>query len=414
MPMAKTRAMTSSRYFVLPFILASAAFAAAAALGQSGFAPGDVAETRRALAEARKQGDNARARAEKLEAKARRVSELVEKTARQAAAVAARIQQTEAEIAGHEARMRIIAEQREQLKARLAEREQPLIRLTAGLQRLSRRPPLLALLRPGSVRDMMHLRALLETMMPEVKRRTAALRVEIEKGRAIENRAQAAAGRLRQSEAELGSRRQQLVALETRQRLASRKASGIASRQSERALALAEKARDLGELVEEVGKQGELREQLAQLPGPIMRPPRPAESEVVDASVFTAPPAGLPGYIMPLAGRLVAGFGEGAAGRPRSRGIVLAARAGAQAVSPASGRVAFAGPYRGYGRIVIIEHDGGWTTLVTGLAQLDAAVGDELVAGSPLGVTGPGEPRVTVELRQNGEPVNPLQFLRPL
>lgn len=414
MPMAKARAMTSSRHLVLPLLLASAAFTAAAALGQSGFAPGDVAETRRALAEARRQGDNARARAEKLEAEARRVGEQVEKTARQAAAVAARIQETEAEIAGHEARTRIIAEQRDQLKARLAEREQPLIRLTAGLQRLSRRPPLLALLRPGSVRDTMHLRALLETTMPEVKRRTAALRVEIEKGRALEIRAQVAAGRLQESEAELKSRRQQLAALETRQRLASRKASGIASRESERALALAEKARDLGELVEEVGKQGELREQLAQLPGPIMRPPRPEESEVVDASVFAAPPAGLPGYIMPLAGRLVAGFGEGAQGSPRSRGIVLAARPGAQAVSPASGRVAFAGPYRGYGRIVIIEHDGGWTTLVTGLAQLDTAVGDELVAGSPLGVTGPGEPRVTVELRQNGEPVNPLQFLRPL
>jgi septal ring factor EnvC (AmiA/AmiB activator) len=117
---------------------------------------------------------------------------------------------------------------------------------------------------------------------------------------------------------------------------------------------------------------------------------------------------------MPLAGRLLAGFGEEMEGSARSRGISLAARPGAQAVSPAPGRVAFAGPYRGYGRIVIIEHDGGWTTLVTGLAQLDAAVGAELVAGSPLGITGPGEPRVTVELRHNGEPVNPLQFLRPL
>ena len=412
--MARQRAMTSRQRLVLPLLLASVAFAAAAALGQAASAPQDIAATQRAMAEAQRQGGIAKARAEKLEAEARRVGEQVEKTARQAAALAARIQQTEAEIAGHEARIQIIAGERDRLRATLAEREQPLIRLTAGLARLSRRPPLLALLRPGSVRDTMHLRALLETMMPEVERRTAALRVEIEKGRQLERRSLAAAGVLRRGEAELNVRRKQLAAIETRQRLASRKASGIASRESERALALAEKARDLGELVEQVGKQGELREQLAQLPGPIMRPPRPEDSEVISATAFTPLAAGLPSYIMPLAGRLVSGFGDTAGGRPRSRGIVLAARAGAQAVSPAPGRVAFAGPYRGYDRIVIIEHDGGWTTLVTGLAQLDAGVGEELVAGSPLGVTGPGEPLVTLELRRNGEPVNPLQFLRPL
>ncbi len=110
----------------------------------------------------------------------------------------------------------------------------------------------------------------------------------------------------------------------------------------------------------------------------------------------------------------MAGFGDKAAGLARSRGIVLAVRPSAQAVAPAPGRVAFAGPYRGFGRIIIIEHDGGWTTLVTGLAKLDARVGDTLVAGSPIGVTGPGDMPVTVELRQDGAPVNPLQFLKPL
>lgn len=416
--MAKAQVMTLNQRLLLAGALAAAVFAAATSFAQPGLvpqpAPQNVSETQRALSDARKEGEIARARAEKLEAEARRVSERVEKTAREAAALAARIQEMEAQIAGQEARMRIISQQREQLRAQLAEREQPLVRLTAALQRLSRRPPLLALLKPGSVRDAMYLRALLETMMPEVESRTAALKTEIEKGRALEQRASKAAADLRTSQAGLKSRRQQLVALETRQRLASRKASGVASRESERALALAEKARDLGELVDEVGKQGKLREKLAQLPGPILRPPRPEDSEVVDAGDFTAPPTGLPGYIMPVAGRVVVGFGEEMTGTTRSRGIVLAVRPGAQAVAPAPGRVAFAGPYRGYGRIVIIEHDGGWTSLVTGLAQLDVAVGDQLVAGSPLGVAGPGAPLVTVELRQNGEPVNPLQFLRPL
>ena len=87
-------------------------------------------------------------------------------------------------------------------------------------------------------------------------------------------------------------------------------------------------------------------------------------------------------------------------------------RPGAQVIAPGAGRVVFAGPYRGYGRIAIIEHAGGWTSLVTGLAQLDARVGDTLVAGSPLGIAGPGAPVITLELRRDGEPVNPLDHLR--
>ena len=81
-------------------------------------------------------------------------------------------------------------------------------------------------------------------------------------------------------------------------------------------------------------------------------------------------------------------------------------------MAPAAGRVAFAGPYRGFGQIVIIEHAGGWTSLVTGLAQLDARVGDQLVAGAPLGITGPGRPVLGVGLRHAGAPVNPIDQLR--
>ena len=74
--------------------------------------------------------------------------------------------------------------------------------------------------------------------------------------------------------------------------------------------------------------------------------------------------------------------------------------------------MAFAGPFQGYGSIVIIEHPGGWTSLVTGLAALDTSVGRQLVSGSPLGVMGPGRPVLTLELRRQGEPVNPLDFVR--
>ena len=406
--------MTLRKFFFLKPAFAGLATLGAAAFAQSAMVGTDLVETRAALNQALRQGQAARGRAEKLEAEARRVTEQAEKTARQTAAVAARIQQTEAEIAAHEVRASIIERQREDLRNRLAQRQEPLVRLTAALQRLSRRPPVLALLRPGSVSDTMHMRALLDTMLPEVERRTAALRVEIRKGRDLRLRADTAAANLRESQLEFKNRRQQLIALESRQRLASREATGIASREADRALALSEKARDLSELVGEVGKQGQLRDELERLPGPVIRPVRPEQSEVVQVAGTEDKSPTLRTYVLPVTGRLVAGFGAQIEGRPPSRGIVLAARGGAQAISPAPGRVAFAGPYRGYGRIVIIEHDGGWTSLVTGLAKLDTRVGEMLVGGSPLGLTAPGNPIVTVELRRDGVPVNPLQFVRTL
>ncbi|MBO9725870.1 MAG: peptidoglycan DD-metalloendopeptidase family protein [Novosphingobium sp.] len=374
----------------------------------------DATQAQRDMIASRRESDAARRRAEKLEAKARSVTEQAERTARETAAVAARIQETEAAIAAQRAQVRLIAIERVELRERLAEKQAPLTRLTGSLQRLSRRPPLLAVLRPGSVRDAVYLRALLDTMMPQVERRTRGLRAEIERGRALEQQAVASGHQLTQMEGEMRERRKALAILESRQRLAGREASGIAAREGERALALAEKARDLGDLVDRMGEQGALREQLAALPGPTMRPPRPEETRVIEASQFVPVPEGLASYMLPVTGRLVTGFGEVLPGQAPSRGLSLATRASAQVVAPAAGRIAFAGPYRGYGRIVIIEHKGGWTSLVTGLTRLDVEVGRQVVAGAPIGTTGPGDPRIMVELRRQGEAVNPLQYIRSL
>jgi septal ring factor EnvC (AmiA/AmiB activator) len=389
--------------------------AAAAAVAQSPLVYDNASDIQADLAQARRDSAEARARAAKLEAEAAQAVEAADRTAREAAAVAARIQQAQADIEGDKARLGLIDKQRGALRARLAEKQRPLVRLTASLQRLSRRPPILSLLRAGSVRDTMHARAVLATILPEVEKRTASLRAELERGRALQEQTRLALAQLKRSQVELGKRRLALGALETRQRLASRATGGVADREAERALALAERSRDLDALSQTVSEAGSLRSELAALPGPILRPTRPDMAQVDTAATASAtPPAGLPAYVLPASGKLVAGFGELPRGLPRSRGIVLAVGQGAQAVAPAPGRVAFAGPYRGYGMIVIIEHDGGWTSLITGLAQLDTRIGEKLVMGSPLGIAGAGRPLLTLELRRGNEAVNPLDYIRRL
>lgn len=388
--------------------------AALAALGSAAaqVPPSDPAQLQRALVEARAAGAAAGRRAAELEAQAGSANAAVERTAREAAGIAARIQQAEAGIAANEARAALIERDRAQLRARLAERQRPLVRLTAALQRLARRPAGFALLRPGSLQDTVYLRATLEAMLPEIERRTADLRAELDRSRALQAQARANADSLRQAQRDLAQRRQALAALESRQRLDARAAGGLAAREAERALALAEQARDLNGLVGQLDEASRRRAALAALPGPLLRPAVPGAAVVnVDVQPSSVSSARLPGFALPLAGQVVAGFGAERAGLPRSRGVTLLARPSAQAVAPAAGRVVFAGPYRGYGQIVIVEHGGGWTSLVTGLARLDVEVGDRLLGGSPLGVTGPGQPLVSVELRKDGQAVNPLDQL---
>lgn len=368
---------------------------------------------RDAVERAERAARQAAARARKLEQEADEATEAAARTAREAAALAARIQQAEANILAAQARYALIADQRRALDAELAREQQPLVHLTAALQNMARRPLVLSALQPGSLKQTVYVRAVLETAAPAIRARTAGLRARLERGRALEREARAMLARLRDSERRLADRRRALDALAARQRLASREARQIAQRESQRALALSENARDLDALVEELGRAATLREELAALPGPIIRPPRPGASQVVDTGAAPLPrPTGLPAPLqLPVQGRTLTGFGESDAAGLASTGLTLAPAPGAQVVAPAAGRVAFAGPYRGYGQIVIIEHGNGFTSLVTGLARIGIAAGDELIGGSPIGTAAVRDGAIGFELRRDGEPVNPLDFL---
>lgn len=69
-------------------------------------------------------------------------------------------------------------------------------------------------------------------------------------------------------------------------------------------------------------------------------------------------------------------------------GAHLATAPGAIALAPASGRVAYAGPFRTYGDVLILDHGHGWTTVLTGLATIDAPQGAALAGGTAIGTTG--------------------------
>ena len=407
--------ITPARAFMLVFVLCWG-IAGWQIAAQQGSAFDSANQADLALKTALIEQSKSRQRAERLEAQARAATAAADRTAQEAAAVAARIQEAEAQIAAANARIAVIERQKAALRNRIAVKQEPIVRLTAAVQLMARRPLVLALLHPGSLEETVHMRAVLETIVPEVEKRTAGLKAEVARSRALQASVRDAQQNLRESRSTLSDRRRQLASVEARQRLESRAAMGTANREVDRALALAEEARDLRGLLVQLEKDGALRAQLAALPGPVLRPSDPTRANSVS---LTQPAAEQPGkgisYILPVSGRLVTGFGEKLASGPAA-GTTLAPQSGAQVVAPAAGRIAFAGPYRGYGRIIIIEHPNGWTSLITQLGRVDVMVGQQVVQGAPLGQAEQSQrqgaqPLLTVELRKDGTPVNVMSVI---
>ncbi|MXO96965.1 peptidoglycan DD-metalloendopeptidase family protein [Erythrobacter aquimaris] len=405
---AISTALLIALVLALPGTASPGGASAAAALSASG--------AREALEAARQQQRNARARAERLEQRASRLQESAGKAQSEAAALAARVQQSEAAIAASEAELALLNIQKQNLDRQLSRKREPLMRLTAALQTMARRPLALAALQPGSLEDLVHTRAALSAAIPIVKERTSGLRSELDLARDVETRQLQTLESLRAAESSLDSRRRNMLALAEKERLQAQRAAGGASREAERALFLAEEARDLDSLVGDLEAAAAMRSRLAVLPGPVLRPgSAPASSSSPIAADIPRPSpsstAAPDRYILPVGGRVVTGFGDPDASGERSSGLVMTARPRAQVVAPGEGRVVFAGPYRGFGAIAIIEHANGWTSLITGMSLVSVAVGQPVTAGSPLGQAGPAGSQVALEVRRDGEPVNPLDLL---
>jgi len=318
----------------------------------------------------------------------------------EAEAIVARIQASEAEITAAEARVGLVDAQLREQRAALAERQGPLVRLIAALQAMSRRPPALALVQPGSLDDAVRVRAVLAGTLPRIQARTAAVRQAINRTRALRAQQDTARQALVDSRAALAERREALARFEAEQRTRSQGLAALALRESDRALALGEEARALERQVADRGFRDRLQARLAALPGPVLRP---------NGSGSAAPPQG-PAFLLPVAGAVVTGAGELREAGFHARGLTLATEPGAPVRAPAAGRVAYAGSFRSYGLVLILDHGGGWTSVVTGLEALSVGAGEQVARGAPIGRTGGTDGEVTVELRFGGRPV-PLTTL---
>ncbi len=123
-------------------------------------------------------------------------------------------------------------------------------------------------------------------------------------------------------------------------------------------------------------------------------------------------------FAVPVSGRVVRGWGDPTDAGPAG-GITFRAAPQARVVSPCTGRVAFAGPFRSFGLLLILDCGRSYNAVMAGFARLDAQVGRSVQVGEPVGVMPPWDPQAPgsrpglyVELRKNGQRLDPSPFLK--
>ncbi len=284
------------------------------------------------------------------------------------------------------------------------------------LQRMARYPPEALIVLPRDPNDTVRGAILMRAALPEIEARSAILRRQLES--------------LTATRRALARERDDLVAARDRltdergelDQLLARKAALFADLRQQGASAraavarLAAKSRDLRDLVRRLDAERTAARLAAVVPA---AKPRLLETTVPVRAV-PAPASGLPisrsrGRLpQPVNGRVVTSYGSRQGKGPTAKGLTFETRPGARVVAPHGGKIVFAGPFRGYGRLLIIEHGEGYHTLLSGMARIDGAIGQTVLTGEPVGVmetSGIQRPRLYLELRRDSQPINPRPWL---
>ena len=318
---------------------------------------------------------------------------------------AAEVQAREDELAGLEKTLAALETSEREKTAALAAWQGDMAVLLAALQRMSIEPREALILGWRTPMDTVLAAQLLQFAVPPIEAKAQRLRRELDEIAQLRVQTQRQRQRIAAATESIEAARQsikQLVDLK-----AGLKQTTEADREAaaDRVRALTQQADDLREL-------------LAALPPPpaVTAPPGPAEPPAVATLRLERPkdlkpfPAKQDGLTPPARGVLVLGFGDTAPDGSASQGIVIESLPGAQVVAPHDGQVVFRGPFRGYGEILIMEHRGGYHTLLAGLGRTDVVVGQWLRTGEPVGVMDSprdGKPRLYLELRRSGRPIDP-------
>lgn len=321
--------------------------------------------------------------------------------------VAKTIQSYEEKVSNYELELDELQKKYIDLGKRLKNHNNQIINVMAAMQSLSLQPMNTMIFMPLTPTEILRSGILLRETVPLVKdsadKVTSDLKEVDELRTIIKNQYR----EIKSSSKKLNEQNAYMTSLLNHKRALQKKFKDEGSEAEKKSAELAKKANDIKELLDKLNEEkiriANDNKAKNKLKNSIKK------STLSGGAKFSEALGQLP---YPIRGNIIKKYGETNETGMQSRGLTIQGRKNAQVVAPYDGTVLFAGPFRGYGEMLIIDHAENYMTLLAGMDRIDGHVGQSLLAGEPVGImANKASPTLYMEIRRDGHPVNPEPWL---
>jgi septal ring factor EnvC (AmiA/AmiB activator) len=407
-------------------LLPTAAQVAATAPQTTAASPDAIKQREQELEAARAQQKSAAELQEKLKAEIAAIGQDRSKLNQQLIDIAAQVRGVETRIGDAEARLRPLDSREQQIRASLDSRRTEIVEVLAALQRAGRRTPPALLVRPEDALQSLRTAMLLGSVVPELRARAEKLAGDLGELVTLRKTIATERDKLALDRDKLREDQTRLAALvEERQRKQNSVEKDMEA-EGTRAIALSRQVDSLQGLIAKMEQDLQSAAKAAaaaNLQGaPATLNGKPNLGALKDPSrmspaIAFASAKGL--FAMPVNGIKIREFGGSDGAGSVEKGISLATRAGAQVTTPCDGWVVYAGPFRSYGQLLILNAGGGYHVLIAGMERISVNIGQFVLTGEPVATMGTksqvasilavnaSQPVLYVEFRKDGTPIDP-------
>ena len=349
--------------------------------------------------------DKSREKRANLDKAARKAAAELRAVKRQGVNLARKMHRHSADADRIEAQLNSLEERERTKTEKMQQRKAQLSVTLAALQRLARMPTATLVAVPQSTDKTIRTAILLRAAVPELQRDAMSLGDDLRALTSLRDQISADKVALTDSLARLKAERKSLAALTSDKFKLLKNMKSAERAAAQKAARLSARAGNLRELLEKLSIRQNRPALRAPGSAPVALIPVPARKPAV------TPPVTISRGVLPAPGRIVTTFGAKLPNGTLSKGVFVVTRPAAAVVAPTPGRVVFAGQFRGYGNLVILELRDKGHALISGMSRIDAQVGDDVLVGEPLGEMTPSTgtaPKLYFELRRRGRPINPM------